>query len=126
LLDRLTHHVHILEVRRELPARTKQASIAAHTTRQVVGPDDSNLKKHYGSARIAAPTIIARCARAPSSPAPTARAAARIWGLTAQAHPAIMLQRIVAMPFKLKAGISSDIVRQVEYWFSQFWSSASL
>jgi hypothetical protein len=31
-----------------------------------------------------------------------------------------MPQGIVAMPFELKAGISSDIVRQVEYWFSQF------
>jgi len=26
--------------------------------------------------------------------------------------------RFVAMPFELKAGISSDVVRQVEYWFS--------
>src|SRR6516225_4019417 len=29
--------------------------------------------------------------------------------------------RFVAMPFELKAGISSDVVRQVEYWFSQFY-----
>jgi hypothetical protein len=43
-------------------------------------------------------------------------------GLTAQrdrANPAAMPQGIVAMPFELKAGISSDIVRQVECWFSQ-------
>jgi hypothetical protein len=43
-------------------------------------------------------------------------------GLTAQrdrANPAAMPQCIVAMPFELKAEISSDIVRQVEYWFSQ-------
>jgi hypothetical protein len=42
-------------------------------------------------------------------------------GLTAQrdrANPAAMPQGIVAMPFELKVGISSDIVRQVEYRFS--------
>jgi len=45
--------------------------------------------------------------------------------LTAQrdrANPTAMPQCIVAMPFELKAGISSDIVRQVEYWFSQFYA----
>ena len=42
-------------------------------------------------------------------------------GLTAQrdrANPAAMPQCIIAMPFELKPGISSDIVRQIEYWFS--------
>jgi hypothetical protein len=49
-------------------------------------------------------------------------------GLTAQrdrANPAAMPQVIVAMPFELKAGISSDIVRQVEYWFSQIIPSTA-
>ena len=44
-------------------------------------------------------------------------------GLTAQrdrANPAAVPQCIVAMPFELKPGISSDIVRQIEYWFSHF------
>jgi hypothetical protein len=43
-------------------------------------------------------------------------------GLTAQrdrANPAAMPQCIVAIPFELKPGISSDIVRQIEYWFYQ-------
>jgi hypothetical protein len=50
LLDRLTHHVHILELNGE------SYRLAQKTT-----------------ARIAARSIIARCARSPSSPAPAAR-----------------------------------------------------
>jgi hypothetical protein len=34
--------------------------------------------------------------------------------------------RFVAMPFELKAGISSDVVRQVEYWFSHLKWVATL
>jgi len=47
-------------------------------------------------------------------------------GLTAQrdrANPAAMPQCIVAMPFELKPCISSDIVRQIEYWFPHIMTS---
>jgi len=52
LLDRLTHHVHILDERRELQTRTEQASIPPSANRTVV--DHNTLKSTATTARIAA------------------------------------------------------------------------
>jgi hypothetical protein len=68
-----------------------------------------------------------RSARALAVKPRASRAASRLWGLTAQrdrANPAAMLQCVGVLPFELKTEILSDIVRQVEYWFSQVTSGA--
>ena len=92
LLDRLTHHVHILRnERRQLQAQSEQAPLQTIATRYVVRRDDCKLTFQRSTlrrtrTRIAATRMIARCARSPSSPAPAARRCAAS-GLDRSARP---------------------------------------
>jgi DNA replication protein DnaC len=88
LLDRLTHHVHILEMNGESYRLAEQASRQTCATRYVVRRDNCKLTKHHAEqqSRIAAATRVARCALSPSSPAPAARRYAAT-GLDRSARP---------------------------------------
>ena len=87
LLDRLTHHVHILEMKAKAIGSPEQASVPP-----AVRSDNARLKNTTNdSARIARTTMIARRGLSPSSPRllrAATRVRARLLGATEQIrHP---------------------------------------